>query len=115
CSRHQRDVQFPRPVVHPFGIRPGWTQVLIAEDRHHASILSERVGDLFKESPTRIEDLSDVAGGIVSVLADADDTIDRDVVATHCHRPFDGIEDRHVKFFRKYALAKAAARTFDAG
>ena len=72
---------------------PDRADVLVIEDRHHAVVFLERVGDFLKEPLAGIELLPEVIHRIVAVLANTQHAINGDRLATDRDRLFNRIEN----------------------
>ena len=73
--------------------------MFIIKDRHHLLVLGKRVGDAFKKTSSRMEDLALVITRIGAMLSDADHPIHGNCLGADGDGTFNRVEDRYVIFF----------------
>ena len=71
--------------------------MLVVEYRNDTMVLLKRIRDQFQEPSSRVQLLLFAVPGIVSMFPDAEDSIDRNVVAANGDGLLDRVEKRHVK------------------
>ena len=74
---HERESLMPGEVVHPAGEPPVVGEVLVAEDRHPTPQRTERVDDPLEQATPRVERLPLRIHGVIPMLADDQDPLDR--------------------------------------
>ena len=97
---HERNAHLQSPIVHPFCVRPFRSEILIIEDRNDTTVFLKRIGDLLEETSTRIQMLFQAVPGVISVFANADHTIHRNMIPADCQRSLDGVKQWYIVLLR---------------
>src|SRR5262249_37867368 len=89
--------------------------VLIAEHRHDTTARFKDPDDLAQQPPLRILNAVIFAARIITMLADEEHAIDRQLVATQRQRPRDRVIDRKAVLFRQAAAHIIGRKLIDIG
>ena len=96
-------LHLPGGLVHPAGVLPAVREVLVIENGHRAAGFSDDSRDLLKEIAARQHLLSQPGHRIVPVLADQQDPVHRQLVASQRQRCSNALVDWNVEFMGELA------------